>query len=244
MNSLGSIFKVTSFGESHSAMVGCVVEGVPAGLVLDLEKIQWAVDKRKTNQTNFSSTRNEVQNQNEVKTQNQGEDSQLNVNTQEQESLGENQDTEGNSKEESPRSETAKENMSVVSQKVEELLTTEIAQGGIGEQVKQIAQEQKQAQNQIQTELGKVDTRSGLLKSLIGPNYQALKNMQKQMEQNQLRIQQLERLKNQLTNQGDIVIIQETIQALTDQNTSLQDRIALEERSGSLLGWLFKLFAK
>ena len=191
-----------------------------------------------------SSTRNEVQNQNEVKTQNQGEDSQLNVNTQEQESLGENQDTEGNSKEESPRSETAKENMSVVSQKVEELLTTEIAQGGIGEQVKQIAQEQKQAQNQIQTELGKVDTRSGLLKSLIGPNYQALKNMQKQMEQNQLRIQQLERLKNQLTNQGDIVIIQETIQALTDQNTSLQDRIALEERSGSLLGWLFKLFAK
>ncbi len=60
MNSLGSIFKVTSFGESHSAMVGCVVEGVPAGLVLDMEKIQWAVDKRKTNQTNFSSTRNEA----------------------------------------------------------------------------------------------------------------------------------------------------------------------------------------
>ena len=59
MNSFGSIFKVTSFGESHSAMVGCVVEGVPAGLVLDLEKIQLAVDKRKTNQTNFSSTRNE-----------------------------------------------------------------------------------------------------------------------------------------------------------------------------------------
>ena len=39
MNSLGTIFKVTSFGESHSAMVGCVVEGVPVGLVLDLDKI-------------------------------------------------------------------------------------------------------------------------------------------------------------------------------------------------------------
>jgi len=47
MNSFGSIFKVTSFGESHSAMVGCVVEGVPAGLLLDLEKIQLAVDKQK-----------------------------------------------------------------------------------------------------------------------------------------------------------------------------------------------------
>ena len=54
MNSLGTIFKVTSFGESHSALVGCVVEGVPAGLVLDLDKIQLAVDKRKTNQTNFT----------------------------------------------------------------------------------------------------------------------------------------------------------------------------------------------
>jgi chorismate synthase len=59
MNSLGTIFKVTSFGESHSAIVGCVVEGLPAGLVLDIKKIQFAVDKRKTNQNNFSSTRNE-----------------------------------------------------------------------------------------------------------------------------------------------------------------------------------------
>lgn len=59
MNSLGTIFKVTSFGESHSPSVGCLIDGVPAGLVLDLQKIQLAVDKRKTNQTNFSSTRNE-----------------------------------------------------------------------------------------------------------------------------------------------------------------------------------------
>ena len=188
----------------------------------------------------------QVQNQNQVKTQNAGEDSEIQTNTQEQEAQGDDQESQaqGMSKGESPRSQTAKENMSIVSQKVEELLTTKTTQGGIGEQVKQIAQEQKQAQDQIQTELGKVDSRGGLLKSLIGPNYQALKNMQKQMEQNQLRIQQLEQLKNQLTNQGDITMVQETIQALTEQNTALQDRIALEKQSGSLLGWLFKLFAK
>lgn len=177
----------------------------------------------------------QVQNQNQVKTQNAGEDPQLQVNTQEQES-------QGMPKGESPRSESAKENMSVVAQKVEELLTTKTTEGGIGEQVKQIAQEQKQAQDQIQTELGKVDSRGGLLKSLIGPNYQALKNMQKQMEQNQLRIQQLEQLENQLTNLGEITLVQETIQVLTEQNTALQDRIVLEEQTGSLLGWLFKLF--
>ncbi|MFH1280237.1 MAG: hypothetical protein ABII08_01325 [Candidatus Beckwithbacteria bacterium] len=177
----------------------------------------------------------QVQNQNQVKTQNAGEDSQLQVNTQEQES-------QGMPKGESPRSETAKENMSVVAQKIEELLTTKTTEGGIGEQVKQIAQEQTQAQDQIQTELAKVDSRGGLLKSLIGPNYQALKNMQKQREQNQLRIQQLEQMKNQLINLGEITMVQETIQALTEQDTALQDRIALEEQTGSLLGWLFKLF--
>lgn len=179
----------------------------------------------------------QVQQKNQIKTQNAGEDSEIKTNTQEQKS-------QGMPKGESPRSETAKENMSVVAQKVEELLTIKSAQKGIGEQVRQIAQEQTQAQDQIQTELGKVDSRGGLLKSLIGPNYQALKNMQKQREQNQLRIQQLEQLKNQLNNQGDITMVAETTQALTEQNTALQDRIALEGQTGSLLGWLFKLFVK
>jgi len=197
-------------------------------------------------QVSPSPTGNQVQNQNKVKTQNEGEDSQIQTNTQEQENLGENQETQGQGmpKEISPRSETATQNMSNVAQKVEELLTTETLQGGIGQQVKTIAQEQKTAQEQIRTELGKVDSRGGLLKSIIGPDFNALKNMQKQMEQNQLRIQQLVQLQNQLVNKGDITQVQEMAQSLTDQNIALQDRINLEEQSGSLFGWLFKLFAK
>lgn len=191
-----------------------------------------------------SPTGSMVQNENEIKTQNQGEDSQLKVENQEEEKLGENEDSLDKSKDESPRSDTAKANMSDVAKKVEELLTTESTQGGIGEQVKQVAQEQKEAQEGIKTELGKIDDRSKLLKSLIGPNYQALKNMQKQMEQNQSRIKELEQLMSKLTNQSEITMVQETIKALTDQNVSLQDRITLEEQSRSLLGWLFKLFAK
>ncbi|MCL5431839.1 MAG: hypothetical protein M1484_01925 [Patescibacteria group bacterium] len=185
-----------------------------------------------------SPTGNQVQNQNQVQTQNQGEDTQLKVNTQEQENLGEGTGTGSQN-----RSQNAVENMSNVAEQVQELQQIRTT-GGIGEQVRQVAQEQNQAQNQIQTELGKVDNRTGLLKSLIGPDYKALKSMQKVMEQNQLRIQQLEQLQNQLTNQSDITMVQETIQALTEQNTALQDKITLEEQSGSLLGWLFKLFAR
>ena len=193
-----------------------------------------------------SPTGNVIQNQNQVKMQNESEDSEIQTNIQEQEAQGDDQQAQGQGmpKGVPPRSETAQEHMSNVASKVEELLTTKTMQGGIGEQVRQIAQQQKTAQQEIQTELGKVDSRGGLLKSIIGPDFNALKNMQKQMEQNQLRITQLEQLQNQLTNQGDMTMVQETIQALTEQNTALQDRINLEERAGGMFGWLFKLFAR
>ena len=197
-------------------------------------------------QVSPSPTGIQVQNQNQVETQNEGEDSQMQTNTKEQENLGGNQETQGKgfSKESSPRSATATHNMSVVAQKVEELLTTRTMQSGIGQQVKVIVQEQKSAQQQIQAKLTKVDSRGNLLKAIIGPDFNSLKNMRKQTEQNQLRIQQLAQLQSQLTNKGDITQVQEMILALTDQNTALQDRINLEEQSGSLLGWLFKLFTK
>ena len=144
----------------------------------------------------------------------------------------------------SPRSETALEHMSNVAAQVEALLTTKTIQGGIGDQIKLIAQKQKQAQQEIQTELGKVDDRGGFAKFLIGPDFNALKNMQQVMDQNQLRIQELSQLQNQLTNQAAIIQVQEMVKALADQNTALADRISLEEQTGSLFGWLFKLFAK
>lgn len=59
MNSLGTLFKVSSFGESHGSHVGCVIEGCPAGLSIDFTLIQHAVDKRKTAQNDFSSARKE-----------------------------------------------------------------------------------------------------------------------------------------------------------------------------------------
>jgi len=182
-------------------------------------------------------TGNQVQNQNEVQTQNQGEDSQIQTNTQEQE-------LQVTSKSAAPRSETAKENMSVVSQKVEELLTTQAEKGGIGEQVRQIAQEQNQAQAQIQEQLNKLETKGKLARLLTGTDYNAVKNLKAQLVQNQLRIQQLEQLQNQLFNQGDITMVQETIQALIQQNTSLQEKITAEEQIKSMFGWLFKLFTK
>ncbi|PWB53421.1 MAG: chorismate synthase, partial [Nitrosomonadales bacterium] len=39
-NTLGTLFCVTSFGESHGPAIGCVVDGCPPGLTLSAEDIQ------------------------------------------------------------------------------------------------------------------------------------------------------------------------------------------------------------
>ena len=59
MNQLGRLFSVTSFGESHGAAVGCVIEGCPAGIPVNFDQIQYHVDRRKTGQHSFSSPRKE-----------------------------------------------------------------------------------------------------------------------------------------------------------------------------------------
>ena len=47
INSLGKIFTITSFGESHGRCVGVIVDGCPAGLPITEEDIQREVDKRR-----------------------------------------------------------------------------------------------------------------------------------------------------------------------------------------------------
>lgn len=188
--------------------------------------------------TNNLTTGTAVQNQNQIETQNMGEEQELKVQNEEQE------ETKEGTKSASPRSEMAREKMSEIAKSVEEILTTKTLRGGIGDQIKVIAQEQKQSQDQIKTQIDKIDRRGSFLKSLIGPDYEALKKLEVQLIQNELRIQQLAELKNQLTNSGDIAMVQETINALVEQNVSLQEMMAAENKIGGMFGWLFKLFVK
>jgi chorismate synthase len=58
-NSLGKLFTVTSFGESHGKCVGVVIDGCPAGLPLTIEDIQKEVNKRKPADGIFATARTE-----------------------------------------------------------------------------------------------------------------------------------------------------------------------------------------
>ncbi|SFJ43455.1 chorismate synthase [Desulfomicrobium apsheronum] len=59
-NTFGSIFKLTTFGESHGPALGGVVDGCPAGIILDEAAIQTELDKRRPGQGGLAVTaRNE-----------------------------------------------------------------------------------------------------------------------------------------------------------------------------------------
>lgn len=59
MNTLGHNFRITSFGESHGAGVGIVIDGCPAGVVLDSAFIQSELDRRKPGQSRITTQRKE-----------------------------------------------------------------------------------------------------------------------------------------------------------------------------------------
>ena len=58
-NSTGRLFRLTTFGASHDAAIGGVVEGCPAGLHLDLEAVQQELDRRRPGSTELGTARRE-----------------------------------------------------------------------------------------------------------------------------------------------------------------------------------------
>jgi len=59
-NSLGDIFCITSFGESHGKAIGVVIDGCPAGLELDYSFIQQELDRRRPGQSAITTQRKEA----------------------------------------------------------------------------------------------------------------------------------------------------------------------------------------
>lgn len=58
-NSYGKLFRITTFGESHGAAVGVIVDGCPAGLEISVDEIQHALDRRRPGQSDITTPRKE-----------------------------------------------------------------------------------------------------------------------------------------------------------------------------------------
>jgi chorismate synthase len=59
MNTTGLIYRLTAFGESHGIAIGGVIDGVPAGISIDMEAIQQFMARRRPGQSAITTSRNE-----------------------------------------------------------------------------------------------------------------------------------------------------------------------------------------
>ena len=60
MNSFGNIFRLTCFGESHGRALGGVIDGCPAGVLIDEAFVQSELDRRRPGQSALTTSRNEA----------------------------------------------------------------------------------------------------------------------------------------------------------------------------------------
>jgi chorismate synthase len=58
-STFGTIFKLSTFGESHGFAIGGVIDGVPAGVEINLKKVQFELDRRKPGQSTIVTQRKE-----------------------------------------------------------------------------------------------------------------------------------------------------------------------------------------
>jgi len=206
-------------------------------LILSVASTALAKGKSENETVKITSPVKET-NQVQIKTQNQGQETQVQTSYQK-----ENQEKES-TKSAAPRSQQALEHRSIVAAKVEELLTTQAAKGGIGSQISEFAQSQKKDEEEIVSTVEKLESRPKLVKNLFGPDFQQVKALEQIQERNRQRIQQLEQLKTKVANAGDLSKIREIVATLEQENNFLADQISLEKNSRSLFGWLLKLFSK
>ena len=60
MNTFGRIFRLTTFGESHGEAIGGVIDGMPAGIAIDVDFIQQELNRRRPGQSQLTTSRQEA----------------------------------------------------------------------------------------------------------------------------------------------------------------------------------------
>jgi len=140
---------------------------------------------------------------------------------------------------------TGDEHRSTVANFVQTLLNVaDREKGGIGEQVKVIAQEQEQNKEQTADQIESIQKRNKIKTFLIGTNYKNVGALRSEMVQVRNRVEQLTRLTEQAKNQEDKTSLQEQVQTMQQEATNIDAFLKANESKFSLFGWFVKLFNK
>ncbi len=137
---------------------------------------------------------------------------------------------------------TVQQKRSQVAEAVQEMLQVAERNGGIGQQVRIIAQNQTQNQEKIETGLNKIQGRGAFTRFFIGADYSEINNVKKLLDQNQEQIKDLNQLKGQIDNQDDLNGLNQQIEILNQANSEIMESLDLSQKGFSLFGWFVKMF--
>ena len=139
------------------------------------------------------------------------------------------------------RSETRK---SQVANAVHEMLRVADRSGGIGQQIKLVAQNQENNHEQMENQLDVVKNRGKLKKFFFGPDYKNLNSVEEKLANHDTKLNELKSLALELTNEDDIALLEDQINIMEQVRTELTEEVLTEKKGFSLFGWLNKMFTK
>lgn len=186
--------------------------------------------------TNCGNQNTGSQTQTQNQTQNQGEETQLQIQERTETELQKSKPLY------SPEGSTSRTRTEAMGDVVENMvrLSFQLENEDLGQQIRTVTQQQLQSLDRTNQALDKTEGRSAIAKFFIGANYNQLKIAKQEMEQNRLRIQELNRIRAQISNESDETELKNQIQILEEQNTALSNQINDILSGFSLLGWFFK----
>jgi len=138
----------------------------------------------------------------------------------------------------------AEEHRSAVANFVQSLLQVADREGGIGEQVRVIAQQQNDSKNTTTQAIEKVEKRNKIKTFLFGSDYKNLGALRSEVVHTRNRLEQLNRLLEDATDEANKTELQNQIQTLEQEQTKIENFIEAQEGKFSLFGWLLKMFNK
>ncbi|MCK9439256.1 MAG: hypothetical protein WC164_03785 [Patescibacteria group bacterium] len=140
--------------------------------------------------------------------------------------------------------ENAIQRRSQVANAVQEMLKVAERSGGIGDQVRVMAQNQEKTQEKIEASLEKIQNRNKLMRFVFGPDSEEIKNARRILQENQDELTQLENVRSQLTNIVDQEKVQEQIEKIQEARAEIEQDLNKSEKVFSLFGWMRNIFSK
>lgn len=136
------------------------------------------------------------------------------------------------------------EHKSEVAKFVQTLLSVADRLGGIGEQVRVIAQEQASSTEKTVNAIEKVEERSWIKTFLIGSDYKNLGEIRSEIVTTENRLERLSREMEKMASSTEKTAVTAEIQSLKDEQGKLEAFVKTNESKFSIFGWAVKLFQK